>query len=810
MDAHVFSVLEFDKVCSFLESFAQSAGGRRLCRQTRPRTEASDVQILQQQTTQMRSELERSGLLALGGVHDIKPAVLRTRIQNFHLDQEQLLHIAETLETAVTIKAFFAGQQQSAPALFKLTEPLINVHGLIRRIRSSISARGDILDSASEHLAALRRQMRSLRANIMACLEKYLQDSDLNFALQDDFITLRNNRFVIPVRSDRKTLIPGVVHDQSQTKATFFVEPLDVLELNNSLQITQRDAQHEEIRILTEITRAVQEDERAIITNLTILEELDAIHARACLSKTMSANPPLISDGCEIELQNCRHPILAARFIPAPADSDTGCEDAEQAGNWIFDSSGVTEIKIAKPCGISTLVISGANAGGKTVALKTLGLFVLMHQSGMHLPIGPDGRIVVYESLFADIGDEQNIEASLSTFSAHMERIKTVVHAATARSLVLLDELGAGTDPSEGGALAIAILDHLRARGCTTLVTSHLNQIKTYAFTHNDAENVSVAFDPQTHRPLYRLVYGLPGFSNALAIARTIGIPESILHEAGKYSGQADRQTAELIHALEHALQACNDQLAHLQEQSIRCSQLQDASRRLLETMQTRRERFLKKFEETAQTLMRDSENRLRSIIKQYRRTVGSDAVVGCGAHALQQVHNIKQELHRHFPSAAPAQPGLDHVQPGQTVTVIGLKKNGTVASVDAPARRAEIIMGSIRVKAGFDELAAALPRKAAAAPPCTSAVPLPAGTPFKKQINVIGLRVDEALPLIDKCIDTALVQGSDMLEIIHGRGTGRLMRAIRDHLQGHIQVVRLIPDSEQAVGSGVTRVELK
>ncbi|MBM4311056.1 MAG: hypothetical protein FJ119_08950, partial [Deltaproteobacteria bacterium] len=566
---------------------------------------------------------------------------------------------------------------------------------------------------------------------------------------------------------------------------------------------------HEEIRILKELTHAVQEHEQAIATNLAILEELDVIHARACLSRALSSHPPLISDCTSIELKNCRHPILSARFIPAAPDSEPGPDNAELSGSWAFDRPGVTEIEIAKPAGISTLVITGANAGGKTVALKTLGLFVLMHQSGMHLPTGPHGRIAVYESLFADIGDEQNIETSLSTFTAHMERIKTVVHAATPRSLVLLDELGSGTDPSEGGALAIAVLDYLRARGCTTLVTSHLSLLKTYAFTHADVENVSVEFDPHTHRPLYRLVYGVPGFSNALSIARAIGIPEPILQEAGRYLGPADRQTADLMHALEHAQRAVQDQCARLQEQQRQRSLLLDASRRLLESMQSRRERFLKTFEETARTLLRDSENRLRSIIKQHRRDMRSSLDKRSGAEALRDIQYIKRELHSHFPRTKAAQPGLDQVLPGQTVSVISLKKNGTVVSVDTAARRAEINIGHIRVSAGFQELAATAPLKPGPKPPRAPAAP-PAALPFEKQLNVIGLRVDEALPLVDKGIDTALVQGADILEIIHGRGTGRLMRAIHHHLQSHAHVARLVPEPASPGNSGVTRVELK
>jgi DNA mismatch repair protein MutS2 len=603
-----------------------------------------------------------------------------------------------------------------------------------------------------------------------------------------------------------------VVHDQSQSKATFFVEPLEILELNNTLQLSQREAAHEEIRILTELSSCVQQHESAILTNLTILEELDAIHARAALSRAMAAQPTILSNAAAISLKNCRHPILSARFLPADIDHESDQRTEITPGNWVFDKPGVVDIEIIKNPDINTLVITGANAGGKTVALKTLGLFVLMHQAGMHLPASPEGHIAIYESLFADIGDEQNIEASLSTFTAHMERIKAVVNAATPRSLVLLDELGSGTDPSEGGALAVAILEHLSNLGCTTLVTSHLNVLKTYAHTHAGVENVSVEFDPHTHRPLYRLVYGLPGFSNALSIARNIGIPESILQTAGSYIGQADRQVADLVHALEDSQNMLHEkrkQLQALHEQRI---DVLNASQRLLETLQIRRDRFLKKFEESARALLHESENRLRSIIKQTRENLRQQPGSHRDTDALKQVQQIKQDLYRYRADKTPAPAPLNHVEPGQKVTIIGLKKTGTVVSVDTIARRAEIDIGSMRVKTGFNELTlAGTPTVKPNKPPLLPATfARPTESSFEKQLNVIGLRVAEALPLIDKCIDTALLQGAGIVEIIHGRGTGRLMRAIHAHLQDHAQVARLIPDSDHPGISSVTRVELK
>jgi DNA mismatch repair protein MutS2 len=813
MDEHVFNVLEFDRVRVFLAGFAQSAGGRQLCLMTQTATLPHEVRRLQQETTEMRAEIEDSGPLALSGVHPVRNEVQRTRIQNSHLDQLQLLRIAEMLETAATVKALCDGMQEKAPALFRISEPLSDLRPLSKRIRSCISTRGEILDSAGERLSTLRSQLRSLRSGIITRLQKYLQDVDMSFAVQDDFITLRNNRYVIPVRSDRKSAIPGVVHDQSQSRATFFVEPLDILEMNNTLQLTQREAQHEEIRVLIDLSASVHDHETGILNNLSVLEQLDAVQARASLSIALNATEPAAADDSSIELHGCRHPILAARYIPSDcAETEEGA-CSEPAGVWAFDRDGVVEIDIIKPAGTGTLVLSGANAGGKTVALKTIGLFALMHQSGMHLPAASGGCIPVFENLFADIGDEQNIETSLSTFSAHMTRIKAVITAATPRSLVLLDELGSGTDPAEGGALAAAILDHLRSIGCTTLATSHLALLKNYAFTNTDVENVAVEFDPHTHRPLYRLVYGLPGFSNALSIARGIGIPDSIIRAADERIGSADRQTADLMHSLErshHALQEKHTRMRDLLESS---AQFADMSRRLLTAMQNRREQFLKQCEETARGLLRDAENRLRAIITEHRRRIRTHPHDSRDAESLHRVQQVRQELSRQFPRTQPCMQPLENVDIGQTVTVISLNKKGIVTAVDTGSRRADIDLGAMRVNARFQDLtrSEAQSGRTAHQPPAEARKhPQPEGPTVERQLTVIGMRVADALPLLDKSIDAAVLQGADVLEIIHGRGTGRLMRAIHEHVQNHTQVARLLTDTAQTGLSGITRIELR
>ncbi|MCX5900490.1 MAG: hypothetical protein NTX06_07120 [Proteobacteria bacterium] len=552
MNDHCLKVLEFDRIREFLESFAASPGGRASCRSLTPQTGHAAVVELLQETTEMRDEQDLHGPLPLSAVHSIRTAVEQARIQNSYLEPKRLTEISDTLETADILKNYFAGHADSRPLLHAIASRIAPLGSITQRIRACISSQAELLDSASPELADIRGRIKKLRSGIIRALEHMLVDVDLGTAIQDDFITLRNNRYVIPVRSDSKNSIPGVVHDQSQSKATFFVEPLSVVNQNNELQGLRKEEYYEEIRILTELTGLINASGPEICANLGIIERIDLIHAKALFARALRANCPEINTAGAVSLRACRHPILLSRFVEDPAPvPDTGGKAHEPTGAWVFDRSAVVPIDCIKNTNSSTLIITGANAGGKTVAMKTLGLFALMTQAGMHIPVEARSTIAVFDSVFADIGDEQNMETSLSTFSSHMSRINDIIALVTPASLVLLDELGSGTDPSEGGALAVAILDFLRKRGCTTIVTTHLNIMKTYAYSRDDVENVSVAFDPATLKPSYSLVYGIPGFSNAIAIARTIGIPEEILQNAGGYLEGADQQVAELLHGLE-------------------------------------------------------------------------------------------------------------------------------------------------------------------------------------------------------------------------------------------------------------------
>lgn len=815
MNTHTLKVLEFDRIREFLKSFATSAGAVKRCAELEPACAYDHVRTLLDETTEMRREIDENQRLPLSGIHDIAAAVAQSRIKNYYLEPKILIQICDTLETAGMLKKYFSGLEETRPNLFRLSRSVVSMQPFIDRIRKCVSPQGEILDSASPQLSDIRARLKNLRIGIIKTLEQLLDDEQKAYAIQDDFITLRNNRYVIPVRSDSKTAVPGVVHDQSQSKATFFIEPLPVVSMNNELQILRRDEYYEEIRLLTELTALVSDEADTIVLNLSIAESIDLIHARALFSKAYDGQPALLSNESSIELMQCRHPILLSCFVQELPQQSAVQEQTEIiTGHWEFNRAGVVPIDLVKAGTTATLVITGANAGGKTVAMKTLGLFVLMTQAGMHIPVAAGSKVPVYGRVFADIGDEQNIEASLSTFSSHMSQINTIVASSGHDCLVLLDELGSGTDPAEGGSLAVAILDFLRTRGCCTIVTTHLNLLKTYAYSNKDVENVSVAFDPDTFKPLYSLVYGVPGLSNALAIAKNIGIPDEILLQAQAGMEGSDKQIAALIHGLEQTHREVLDQKNAFKKLQVRTRKYQDTVERLFETMKIQKEKILKNFELSARKLLRESEDELTKLIKEQKRRkiVRPEDDFKTVETVKDAFQTVKKKLHDQFPRTSLNDEPVKRLEVGQQVTLMHLHKKGIVTTVDNDARKAEITVGTMRVKAGFDDLAAA---GAVANIKHSTAAPLTprlhsASLQTVNRINVIGMRVDEALPAVDKAIDSALMQGTETLEIIHGRGTGRLMLAIHEHLKGSSYIKSFESGTADQGGSGITIAHIK
>jgi DNA mismatch repair protein MutS2 len=462
---------------------------------------------------------------------------------------------------------------------------------------------------------------------------------------------------------------------------------------------------------------------------------------------------------------------------------------------------------------ISTLIVTGANAGGKTVTLKTLGLMSLMVQTGMHIPAAEGSTLPVFHSIFADIGDEQNIEESLSTFSAHIRRLDQIIKEADDKSLVLIDELGAGTDPSEGAALGLAVLDYLRERNVSIALTTHMTLLKTYAYVHQEVENVSVEFDPVTLKPTYNLVYGMPGLSNALTIAKNLGIADTILQNAHNYLEEKDKSTLDLIKGLELSqkeVAAKKGELENLREKAVLHV---NSAESLLKTIKEKKVHLLRAYEKILKDHLRATEDKLANIIKKAQRH--KKPLI---TEAKKNLKAVKEEWDARFPSPVPDVKPIEELKVGQQVKLAQFNQEGVVLKVDREVKKAEILIGDMKIKTGFNTILEIKDKKTTTSKPGTPQQP-----PVKDhyiaslkeddvshRVNVIGMRVDEALPLVDKAIDQALIRGLEQIEIIHGLGTGRLKEAIRKHLKEHSYVKHFGSDEQSRGGAGVTQVEIE
>ncbi|MDX1778781.1 MAG: endonuclease MutS2, partial [Thermodesulfobacteriota bacterium] len=439
MDKHTFTVVEFDKVIAFLKYFVTSPQGHKLCEHLSPLTNLQAIKTLLTEVTEMKEILNIYDDIPIHGIKDIERIVNRTRVEGFYLEPQQLQDVYSTITTARKMKTFFNGTASSYATLKTTTDKILPLKDLEDAIRKAIGNHGEILDTASHQLRTTRQKIRRLRGEINHSLEELLNRENLQFIFQEQLITIRNGRFVLPVKIDHRAYLPGVVHDQSQSKATYFIEPLSVVDHNNELQILRKEEIHEEIMILLQLTSLVRDKMAELLFNLSLLEKLDITYAKALLSKALNACEPALNEDGHIQLTDCKHPILLARFetVSLPATSE---EPPEHTERLFFDVPQIVPITIHMDKDISTLIVTGANAGGKTVTLKTLGLMSLMTQTGMHIPAAEGSTLPVFRSIFADIGDEQNIEESLSTFSAHIRRLDQIIKEAHDKSLVLIDE----------------------------------------------------------------------------------------------------------------------------------------------------------------------------------------------------------------------------------------------------------------------------------------------------------------------------------------------------------------------------------
>ncbi len=751
MEERSLRVLEYPVFLEGLKFLTSSEVGQALCLSLRPSSQIAEVETGLREAAEAADLLKEAGEIPLHGLQEIRPLLTEARVEGTYLSPENLLGIKSTAAAAGRTGKFLRTPRPFPPRLEKWAEEIPDLRDLHGRLDSAIGPRGEILDFASPELRKIRREISLVRSRIRQDLEALWQRDEFRRIFQEEIITLRNERYVVAVKAEFKNALPGIIHDQSQSRATFFVEPLSTLEENNQLNLLLQDEKEEERRILQDLTAEVRRRTGELHRAVEVLGHLDLVMAKAKWAGKFRGSIPSLNTRGTWRLLNARHPLLEPNAVPIDLE--------------------------LKP-GQSTLIISGANAGGKTAALKTLGLLTLIAQSGVPIPADDGSEVSVFARVFADIGDEQDLRENLSTFSAWVRSISRILQESDSSSLVLLAEVGGGTDPVEGAALTMALLDGLRARRAKTIVTTHLHLLKAYGTLHDDVVNVSVEFDPETLRPNFRLFYGRPGESHALLMAEKWGAPPDLVRKAYGYLGEGERKVSQLVQKLE---QNEHDLEKRIQEAEVLKGEAEALRRKAEETLtQTRREKnqILSQAREETQAAVREAREGLRDLINDFK------------ARGRTDLHRLGREIE----------------EKEQKLSLWTLPPIGREAfpadSVDAgsPPPLLEKLKESFALKSGKKRRGAPAGKRGRIDYQIPSA---------QREINVIGLRVEEALPVVDKGLDEAFLGGLKELDVIHGAGTGRLRQAIRDHLRDHPVVDSVAPGGPGRGGNGVTVVAI-
>ena len=792
MNEKALRTLEYHKIIDKLCALAGTSYGRELCAHLLPQEELKEIKRLQTETTDALSRLLRKGSVSFGGIHDIRPSVMRLKVGS-SLGAGELLHISSDLDATLRIKAYGGytgkeGEEQSADSLteyFAGLEPLTPLNNEIKRC---IVSEEEIADDASPALKSVRRAIRNTNDRIHSEIAS-IQNSTRSM-LQENIITMRNGRYCLPVKSEFKSQFQGMIHDQSSTGSTLFIEPMAVVRLNNELRELSIKEQEEIEKVLAELSNIASEHTEALEYNFLTLSQLDFIFARAALSKQMKGSEPKFNNNRYIHIKKGRHPLIDPKKV-VPID-----------------------IMIGKD--FNMLIITGPNTGGKTVSLKTIGLLTLMGQAGLHIPAFDNSELAVFQEVYADIGDEQSIEQSLSTFSSHMTNIVTILQKADENSLVLFDELGAGTDPTEGAALAISILSYLHKRSIRTLATTHYSELKVYALSTEGVINASCEFNVETLRPTYRLLIGIPGKSNAFAISSKLGLPDFIIEDAKERIGTQDKSFEDLISDLEESRVTIEKEQDEITRYKNEIEQLKKNLARKNETLDASRERLLKEAKEEAAKVLQEAKEFADESIRKYNRWLqegGNIKDMEAERGILRdRLSNSETNSQKNCPKQGKAV-STNNLKLGDAVNVISLGLKGTVSSLPNAKGDLYVQMGILRSQVNIRDLEL-VDEEVISAPnlhkTSSGKIKMSKSFTIHPEINLIGKTVDEALSELDKYLDDAYLAHLPKVTIIHGRGTGALKNAVHAHLKKtkYVKTYRVGGFGEG--DHGVTIVEFK
>ncbi len=788
MKEKTLHVLEYNKIIEMLREQAGSEMTKTVISELLPYLDASEIREHQTETTEAVRLIQYKGPLPVGGFYDIEEIVSLAR-KGGTLTMA-LLKVLYNMKTAERVRSFLKGDVPELPVMFAIAELLAVHKELSEEIDRCIISEDEMADNASPQLRTIRRTIVRQNEALKAKINHILNSSDNKTILQDAIVTMRNGRYVIPVKQEHKARVPGIVHDQSGSGATLFIEPQAVVNLNNELRQLELDEKAEINRILTDLSERTAEHYHDLKNNQVLLTKLDLFMAKGRLSIAMGADEPEINQDGILDLKRARHPLI--------------------------DPEKVVPVNIALGEGYQTLVITGPNTGGKTVTLKTAGLLSLMAQAGLHIPADPGSRVPVYDNVFADIGDEQSIEQSLSTFSSHMKTIVEIVEEAGPHSLTLFDELGAGTDPTEGAALAIAVLEKVAAQGAYSIATTHYTELKKYAISADGVQNASMEFDVETLSPTYRLNIGIPGKSNAFEISRKLGLADGVIDRAKQLLEGGDIAFEDVIASLEEDKKIAEEERDEAIAMNIEMKRMREELEEKIHKFEKQKEKELERAREQAREIVREA-RQVSNEVKDELKELSKLESLGERNLAFDKSRRRLRELEKKNRSSIKRETSREPVDPsqlvlGNRVKILSMDQNGEIISLPDEKGDLQVQVGIMKIKVNLKDImlidhvpAKKKPKKASY------------GSLYRKKAQTIststdvrGKSLDDAVMDVEKYIDDAFISGLEEVTIIHGRGEGILRKGIQEALKRNKNVKGFRKGSYHEGGDGVTVVKLR
>lgn len=790
MDSFALRTLEYAKIIEKLAGFATTRQGRELVETLQPSADTAEVESRLELTEAAVNIMRQASSVPFGGIRDLRQIIGRARIGG-GLAADELLAVGSTLRASRLIKGFFADYHDQLGPLSEWIQLITVLRGIEFSIERAIDDNGEVKDDASEKLRQFRREIRVIQSRIKDKLDSILRSAHYRTLFQDAIYTMRGDRYVIPIKQEYRHQFPGILHDQSASGATVFIEPMALVTMNNDLKGIMAAEQTEVERILLGLAAQIADCADLIEVNCNALAQLDFVFAKARLALEQNAVKPFLTPNRSVSLVQARHPLI--------------------------EPSGVVPIDIRVGSDYSTLLITGPNTGGKTVALKTLGLLTLMMQSGLFVPADPNSEMTVFSDVFADIGDEQSIEQSLSTFSGHMTNLIRILSQVSEHSLVLIDEIGAGTDPEEGTALAMSILEHLHERGIRTVATTHYGELKAFAYTRQGIENASVEFDIESLRPTYRLLIGIAGSSNAFAISRRLGLPENLVCRAQTLTGGEHQRFEKVLTVMEEHKRATErerDEASALRRETAKMRQVMEQEKTVWEN---RKKEIIHKAREEATELLRQTRNETETLIRDLKQGFSSSRSAGFQETVDNTRSLIRERLGELNLIEDPVVlPELEmdlnsKIEKGSVVHVISLGQQGTVLSIDGEF--CQVQMGALKTTVPCGQCRLLKKKGLKVSRTTERSEKLDSRRMVQavaNEIDIRGLTNDEAVYVLDKYIDDAVMAGLEMVSVIHGKGTGALRKGVSAFLGNHPRVKAVEIAQFNQGGTGVSVVRLR